>query len=639
MSDKLNKFEVLTGRLQILKKPTMWIGAVDPAEKEMFVIGDEHAEYKTISYIPAVRKLFDEILDNSLDALIEHANSTGTIKVKIDEEKISIEDDGPGIPVVKKKLSESEEKNLPKEEAEKLKNSYIPYVAWTRLFSGTNFQESADKTTIGSHGVGSKAAAIFSTKFVGTTDDGKKKCIVTTKNNLEESYCQVKPSSGKSGTIVEFWPDLARFKLEKIENVYHDLAYQRLICLAMTFPNIKFIFNGKKIIVNDKKFLKLFSENIEFVTFNKGFIGVFPNQYDDFKFLTYVDGMHMARGGNHIEYIINSIVNPIRDKLAKKYKTIKPADIRNKLTLVCFMREFPNPKFDSQTKDTLTNSNSEITAYLQGSIDFEKFAKDILKNDAIINPIVETFKIKEELKARQELKKIKKIKVKSDKYMAPINNKKYLALVEGNSAASGLQSSLGRDNIGFFSCKGLPINAYQQSIQKIVQNEEFKTIMSILELDITNKEPVKKISFEKILIATDSDCDGAHLTSMFLGWFKRFGENLFKEGKICKLNFPLVLVIDKNEKVVNYFFNLAYFNKWEKNNAKHKYHIEYWKGLGSISKVYLNQLLDKYGLETFIEKYNLDDEGVIYLDNWLSDSGIEKRKEYLKKYNLDINNI
>ena len=74
--------------------------------------------------------------------------------------------------------SESEEKNLPKEEAEKLKNSYIPYVAWTRLFSGTNFQETSGKITIGSHGVGAKAAVIFSTKFVGTTDDGKKKCIV-----------------------------------------------------------------------------------------------------------------------------------------------------------------------------------------------------------------------------------------------------------------------------------------------------------------------------------------------------------------------------------------------------------------------------------------------------------------------------
>jgi DNA gyrase/topoisomerase IV subunit B len=71
-------------------------------------------------------------------------------------------------------------------------------------------------------------------------------------------------------------------------------------------------------------------------------------------------------------------------------------------------------------------------------------------------------------------------------------------------------------------------------------------------MDVSSKEPIKNISFNKILIATDSDADGAHLTSMFLGWFKRFGENLFHENKICKLNIPLVLVIDKNEKVIEY---------------------------------------------------------------------------------------
>lgn len=634
-----NKFEVLTGRDQILKKPTMWIGAIDPTEKEMFVINDDHVEYKPITYIPAFRKIFDEILDNALDALIEHCNSSGSIKVKIDDEKISVEDDGPGIPVVKKQLSESELKSLPKEEAEQLKDSYIPFIAWTRLFSGTNFQESDEKMNIGSHGVGSKAAAIFSTKFIGTTDDGKKKCIVKALDNLGKTSCKVEDSSGTSGTIVEFWPDLKRFNLSKIDTVYQDLAYQRLLCLAMTFPNMKFSFNGKRIYVNDKKFLKMFSENIEFATFDKGFVGIYPNPYDDFKFLTYVDGMYMARGGNHVEYIINQIVNPIRDKLAKKYKTIKPADIRNKFTLVCFMREFPNPKFDSQTKDTLSNSQSEITSYLNGKIDFEKFAKDILKNDALIDPIVETFKIKEELKARQELKKVKKIKVKSDKYMSPIGENKYLALVEGNSAASGLQATIGRENMGYFACRGLPINAYSQSIQKIVQNEEFKTIMSILDLDVSSKDTHKQISFEKILIATDADIDGSHLTSMFLGWFKRFAENLFDEGKICRLNIPLVLLVDKNERVVEHFFNLADFNNWEKQNTNHKYHVEYWKGLGSISKKLLNQLLVKYGLEYFIETYRMDESGKIYLDHWLNDKTSDKRKEYLKQHQLDINSI
>ena len=637
MSD--NKFEVLTGRLQILAKPTMWIGAVDPTEKEMFIINDEKAEYKTVTYIPAFRKIFDEILDNALDALIEHRNSAGTIKVKMDDEKISVEDDGPGIPVVKKQLNEVELKNLPKEEADTLKNSYIPYIAWTRLFSGTNFKATSEKMNIGSHGVGSKAAAIFSTKFIGMTDDGKKSCVVKCENNLEKSTCKIGETSGKSGTKVEFWPDLARFKLNKIEQVYHDLAYQRLLCLAMTFPHMKFSFNGKRIAVNDKKFLGMFSESIESVQFGKGFIGIYPNAYDDFKFLTYVDGMYMARGGNHVEYIINSIVNPIREKLAKKYKTIKPADIRNKMTLVCFMREFPNPKFDSQTKDTLTNSTGEITSYLNGQVDFELFAKKILKNDAIINPIVDMFKLKEELKARQELKAAKKIKVKSDKYMSPIGEQKYLALVEGNSAASGLQSAIGRNGIGYMSCRGLPINAYSQSIQKIVQNEEFKIITSILNLDVSSKEPVKRISFDKILIATDSDADGSHLTSMFLGWFKRFGENLFYEGKICKLNIPLVLVVDKNEKVLEHFFNLADFNAWEKKNKGHKYVIEYWKGLGSISKKLLNQLIDKFGFEYFIQTYKLDVEGAVYLDDWLNDKSADKRKEYLKQYQLDINNI
>jgi DNA gyrase/topoisomerase IV subunit B len=223
--------------------------------------------------------------------------------------------------------------------------------------------------------------------------------------------------------------------------------------------------------------------------------------------------------------------------------------------------------------------------------------------------------------------------------MSPIGEHKYLALVEGNSAASGLQSSLGRNGIGYFACRGLPINAFSQSIQKIVQNEEFKTIMSILNLDVSCKEPTKFISFDKILIATDSDADGSHLTSMFLGWFKRFGENLFHENKICKLNIPLVLVVDKNEKVIEHFFNLTDFNNWEKQHSNHKYHIEYWKGLGSISKLFLNQLLDKYGLDYFIETYNLDDDGQIYLNNWLSDKTVNERKEYLKKHQLDINNI
>ena len=633
------KFEVLSGRDQLLKRPQMWIGSMDPKVQDMFLISEDKVEHKDVEFIAAFRKIIDEILDNSLDALIEKQNSSGAIKVVMEDDRIIIEDDGPGIPVIKKKLTEAEIKSLPAAEATQISNSYIPELAWTRLFSGSNFQDSNDKVTIGSHGVGSKATSIFSTKFIGRTDDGKHFCTVKAVNNLEKSTCKVEASSGKSGTRVEFWPDFAKFKLNKVEQVYKDLMYQRLLCLAITFPNIKFSFNGHRIYANDKKFLNMFSENIEFQTFDGGFVGIYPNTYDDFRFFTYVDGLNFIRGGSHVEYVINSVVGPIREKLEKKFKTIKPADIRNKLTLVLFMRNFPNLKFDSQTKETLTNSQSDITQFFNGKIDFDGFAKKILKNDAIIEPIVETFKIKEEFKARQELKRVKKAKVRSDKYMAPIGEQKYLFLCEGQSAQSSLFSCLGRDGNGFYACRGLPINALDSSIQRIAANQEFKDVMNILNLDITKDANNTDISFDKIVIATDQDLDGIHLSSMLIGWFRKFAPSLFNEGKICKLQTPLVIIKDNKENIKDYFFDLDSFKAWEQKNPDTKLKIFYQKGLGSMERSDIKWLLEnKGGLDQFLYELEEDKDGFANVDLWLTGDA-EPRKEKLRKYTLDINRV
>ena len=634
-----HKFEVLTGRLQILQRPTMWIGAVNKTTQKMFILTDDKVEHREIEYVPGFKKICDEILDNSLDALIAHSNASGSIKVKIDEEKVSIEDDGPGIPVVKKKLSEIEEKNLPAEEARQIKNSYLPQLAWTRLFSGSNFQDSENKTTIGAHGVGSTATAIFSTKFIGKTDDGKKSCVVKSLDNMEKVSCKVGDTSGKSGTIVEFWPDLKRFGLDKIDQVYFDLMYQRLLCLAITFPKIKFSFNGKKIDNNEKKFLKLFSENVVSVSFDKGFIGIYPNDSDEFNFFTYVNGMYMSRGGSHVDYMSWQIVSPIRDKLVKKYKTIKPADIRNRLSIVVFMRDFPNPKFDSQTKETLTNAQSEISNYLNNKIDFEKLAKDILKNNAVMTPIIDMFKIKEELKARQELKQAKKVKVKSDKYFPGIGEKKYLFLVEGLSAGGGLMKCLGRDGKYFYCLRGLALNAYDSSIQKIAANQEIKEVMNILNLDLTKKDDESQvIEFDKIVIATDADVDGINIASMLMGWWYKLCPSLYKQHKIYRLNTPIVIIEDAKENIKKWFFNLDDFKKWEATNNDKKLKIVYLKGLGSLSTSQLDYIIKQQGFESLLEEYTLDDMSDEYFKNWLGPDA-EPRKKYMKEYSFDINSI
>ena len=617
----------------------MWVGAIDKVKQKMFVLSDDKVELKDVEFIPAFRKIADEILDNSLDALIANCSSKGTIKVKMDEEKISIEDDGPGIPVVKKKLSEIEEKNLPKEEAEQIKNSYLPQLAWTRLFSGSNFQDSENKTTIGSHGVGSTATAIFSTKFVGKTDDGKKSCVVKAVDNMEKVTCKVDKSSGTSGTVVEFWPDLKRFGLEKIEPVYFDIMRQRLLCLALTFPGIKFSFNGKRIDNNEKKFLKLFSGNIVSTSFSKGFIGIYPNESDEFNFFTYVNGMYMSRGGSHIDYISWQVVNPIREKLVKKYKSIKPADIRNRLSVVVFMRDFSNPKFDSQTKETLTNAQSEVSAYLSGQVDFEKLAKDILKNEAIINPIVDMFKLKEELKARQELKQAKKVKVKSDKYFPGVGEKKYLFLVEGLSAGGGLMKCLGRNGKYFYCLRGLALNAFDSSIQKIAANQEIKEVMNILNIDLSKKnDEAQIIEFDKIVIATDADVDGKNICSMLLGWWYKLCPNLYKEHKIYRLNTPVVIIEDAKENVKQWFFDLNEFKKWEKTNIDKKLKVVYLKGLGSLSTKQLDHIIEKQGFDSLLEEFTIDNESDEYFKNWLGPDP-EPRKKYMKEYSFDINSI
>ena len=633
-----NKFEVLSGREQILRRPEMWVGGMSPLNKDIFVIENEKATRKNVSFIPAFKKIQDEILDNSIDVLVSK-NTSGTIKVKMTDTSVYIEDDGPGIPVIKNDVSKITDKSITNDELKELSESYLPFTAWTRLFSGTNFQDSEDKTTIGSHGIGSKATSVFSTKFIGHTDDGKKFCHVVAENNLEKKSFKVGKSSGKSGTWVEFYPDLKRFNLEKIDKVYFDLMYQRLLCLAITFPKIKFYFNGSRISVNDKKFLSMFSDKVEFQTFDKGFVGIFPNESDEFSFFTYVNGLSLTRGGTHVDFIVNQIVNPIRDKLCKKYKTLKPADIRNRLTAVIFLRDFPNTKFDSQTKETLTNAASDVSKYLGNSIDFEKFAKQILKNEAIINPIVDMFKLKEELKSRQELKQSKKAKVRSDKYMAPIGQRKYLALCEGASAMSGISGCVGRQGIGYYACRGLAINAFNSSIQKIAANQEFKDIMNILELDITKDSNDKKIAFDKVMLTSDSDVDGSHICSMLLGWFAKFAPNLFDEGKICRLVTPLIIVQDNKGKIVKYFLSLQEFKDYEKSGKKIPGKLTYLKGLGSWERTDLQYLIDTYGFDNFVFDYKMTEDGKVYLKNWLVDENVDKRKEYIKSFDFDINAV
>ena len=637
-------FEAISGVQQILNRSGMWLGSMQPLTQKLFMIGKDGVEYKEVTYIPAFLKIISEILDNGCDSIIKYQQAKGKIKVVIDEEWVYIEDNGPGIPVIRKDIKDITDNRMSDEEKKRISETYLPEIAWTRLFSGSNFKDSDNKTTVGSHGLGSKCTSIFSKKFVGISDDGNKMCKVVAKNNLETVETVVSESKER-GVRVKFYPDLNRFGLTKIEPVYVELMRQRLICLGITFPGIKFSLNGKQVNVNDKAFLNLFSEHITFQVFDRGFIGVYPNANDDFNFFTYVDGLALNRGGSHIDYIVEKVVTPVREKLIKKYKSIKPADIKNKLSLVVFLRDFPNLKFDSQTKETLTNLPSEITKYFGDSVDWEKMAKAIIKNEYILDPIVETFKLKEEVKERVALKQAGKSKVKVDatKYISPTgNSKKYFFIAEGASAAFGLSQAIGRDGIGIYAGRGVPLNVWDCKVSDMLKNKEFSDITSLLGIDPSRSDN-QNLNFDKIVLANDADSDGIHLQGVYLGWWMKFGKELFSSRKIARLMTPLVILWAdaKKTKIYKAFYSLGEYKDYEAKHDISKYPKNYFKGLGSWSPEQFQHLFDSSpnGIEDYLQYFKVGENGDVLIDDWLNSDKSDMRKQYLREYNLDINKV
>lgn len=621
------EFKVLSDRDHVLTRPAMYIGNPVLTKRDMWVYdsGINKFKFDQIEYVPALDKIFSEIIDNSIDIAIDsNFKSANIIKVNITDYSFTTSDNGLGIPVAPPAVPDPN-------------NRWCPELAWTQKQAGTSFKEKRKGPS--ANGVGSTAANIFCLKFIGTTDDGKKCQTVTCSNNMGNIEVSTpKKSSGKTGVTVYMEPDLKRFGLKTITHTHKNLVYQRLLILSVAYPKISFYFNDKKISLNNKKFASMFNDNAIIASSDNATICIFPNDYDEFQQFSCVNGISMPRGGSHVDYTVNEIIQPVKDKLIKKYKTIRPGDIKAKLCAVVFLTDFDDAQFDAQTKESLTNAPSDISKHYGNKIDFEDLSKQVLKNQAIIDPIIETFKIKEELKSRQEIKKAKKVKVSSEKYMSPIGRRERLFLCEGLSASSQISACIGRDGNGYYACRGIGLNAYSQSIQKISANQELKDIVSILELDLFGQQKNKTISFDKIVIATDADCDGSAISSIFIGWFKRFAPNLFKEGKICKLVTPIVLLKDNKRNIKKAFYTISEFKTWETKNSDHKFKVEYLKGLGSIEKEDLEHLIKDVGYESLIRTFNLNDGSDKVIDDWLGDNA-EPRKEYLRNYTFDINTV
>lgn len=630
-----NEIKILDDVSHVLLRPSMYIGSVSFEKSEGFIFNQEtnKLEYKEYQYIQGFFKLIDEIIANSCDEYQRTGGKYATqIEVEIENDNIIVRDNGRGVPI--SLTTDEHGKQLSQLEA-----------AFTKLRAGGNFSNN-NRQTAGMNGYGAALVAIYSKEFQVKVqrNDGKGKLVC--KDNLSYKKCTINSdiTSDKTYTEVSFLPDYEKFGLTGMDNIHLQLIYTRLLNLSVSYPQIKFKFNKKPLPkLKPEAYLSYFGEDFEQIKGNSKYIlGILPNDTDNFIQSSYVDGLNIKDGGNHIDFILDQIISRLRIHRSLKKYNVTPGDIRNKIKIVCVLREFPNMQFNSQTKEKLTNPVSEIRDYFK-DIDWDKFTQQIAKNDKLIDPIIINYKIKEQFKQQMALKNAVKVEknFKCDKYLPAIKEKKYFMITEGDSASGGLTPALGRSQISFFSTRGVPLNAYTSGSKELSNNEELTNIIKALNLDISNKDE-HEITHQYIVLAEDADADGAHIRGLYIGFFLRYAKWLLESKRLKYLKTPIAAIL-QNKKIVKYWFTLKEMNEYLSNNTiKSNQTLKYFKGLGSWKADMLSDLINNNGgIENFVEDLNIDDESEKILDDWIGEKpeNVLSRKDYLRSYQLDINKV
>mgnify|MGYP004462047497 CR=1 FL=1 len=590
----------LSDREHLLKRPAMYVGATDITTIADFILGENEIKYGEYAVVPGLLKIINEVIDNSIDAAIRANFKTGTnISVKIDSQKVEVRDDGSGIP------------------SQKSNGHYPAELCWGFARAGSNFGDDSTRTTTGMNGIGSFATNVYSKKFVGVSDDGKG-CVKFSSKNNASSYDVSYSESKSRGTCVTFVPDLERFKLKEIDETHISAIYQRLVNLSVCYPQINFKFNNRTIKVqNFKKLAQLFSPKAEIYENSQISIAIVPNNTDDFKQYSYVNGLKIPDGGTHIDTIMSNVVSGLREKLQRKYKNIKPGDIKNKLTCIVFMRGFPNAKFNSQSKEKITNSIKEFNDF--ANIDYS-FVNKIAKNEAIIEPITEIYKIKQEFENRKALKSItNKKKLKSEKYFRATGTPKYLCICEGFSAYGGISPVLGNSEVSYYVLKGKPLNSYEISNAKLSQNRELSELYKIFADE----------NFDYVLGASDNDLDGGHIFALLAGFVAKFAPDY--KTKFGRFVTPIKAAA-KSGNLTRWVYDIQ-----ENFEPKAGEIIKYYKGLGTWQKEDLQHVIEVEGLQNMIEIFNFDSDKV--MAEFLATDESDARKQYILNNNFSIAKI
>ncbi|CAL5330796.1 unnamed protein product [Camellia sinensis] len=625
----------------ILLRPDTYVGSIEKHTQTLWVYENNEMVHRSISYVPGLYKIFDEILVNAADNK-QRDPSMDSVKVTIDVEQncISVYNNGDGVPV----------------EIHQEEGVYVPEMIFGHLLTSSNYDDSMKKTTGGRNGYGAKLTNIFSTEFVIETADGKrqKKYKQVFSNNMGKKSEPVitKCKESENWTKVTFKPDLAKFNMTHLEDDVVALMKKRVIDLAGCLgKTVKVELNGQRIPV--KSFLDYV--NLYLQSASKARPDALPRIAEkvndrweicvsltegQFQQVSFVNSIATIKGGTHVDYVTNQITNYVMGIVNKKNKNanLKAHAVKNHLW-VFVNALIDNPAFDSQTKETLTIRQSSFGSKCELS---QEFLKKVSKS-GIVESLLSwaDFKQSKDLKKtdgtkRQRITGITKLEDANDAG-GKSSDKCTLILTEGDSAkalAMAGISVVGRNYYGVFPLRGKLLNVREASHKQIMENAEIQSIKQILGLQHGKQyDSVKTLRYGHLMIMTDQDHDGSHIKGLLINFIHSFWPSLLKVPSfLVEFITPIVKATHRNGKVLA-FYSMPEYESWKESlggNAS-GWSIKYYKGLGTSTskegKEYFSNL--QMHKKDFMWVDEQDGEAI---ELAFSKKKIEARKNWLRQF-------